>query len=404
MRILIVHNYTQRRGGSDESAEHELQLLRERGHVVRFYFRHNDEIKSFSLLRKGLLFFEPLWSRKSYREVKQILRDFQPEIVHFHSFFPLVSPSTYYACAESRVPVVQTLHDYRLLCPIGSFFRDGAICKECFHHSLLRGIRYGCYHDSHIQTASIALMLRAHRLLKTWSQKVTAFIAVSEFSRHKFIESGIAESKIFMRPNFLAQDPELGKATRKYVLFVGRLSPEKGLDTLLRAWHSLPDVPLKIIGDGDLRPAIERYIRQNGLTQIEVIGFIPLKDVLTYLKEALLLVMPSVNYETFGLTIIEAYATGTPVVASRLGAINELITDGLTGLSFNPGDAGDLVAKVQYALNHAVELAQWGKQARMVFEQQYTAEVAYTSLLKIYRRAIENRAMLTERNANDLLG
>ena len=388
MKVLIVHNYYQHWGGEDESTVQEFRLLKRYGHEVQLYFRHNDEIKSFSPLRKVLLFFEPTWSLRSYREIKKVIQEFRPEVAHFQNFFPLISPSAYYACAESGVPIIQTLRNYRLLCPIGYFFRNGTICEDCLKHTLWRSIRYSCYHNSRIQTASIALMLKTHNLLKTWQKKVDAFIALTEFSRRKFIEGGLPESKIFVRPNFLEEDPGVGESVREYALFVGRLSPEKGLVTLLEEWCNLPDVPLKIVGDGPMRRWIEEYIRRNELRQIELVGFVPLKVVLKYLKKALFLVMPSIWYETFGRTIIEAYATGTPVIASRLGAMAELVEDGRTGMLFNPNEPGDLTSKVQYVLEHPEEMARLGQEARYVFEQRYSSKSAYMSLIEIYRKVL----------------
>jgi len=387
MRILMVHNYYQRWGGEDESTEQELRLLSRHGHEVRLYSRHNNEIKAFSLLRKGLLFFEPTWSWKSYNEIKRILLEFQPDIVHFQNFFPLISPAAYYACAEIGVPTIQTLRNYRLLCPIGWLFRGGSICEECSKHSLWRGIRYGCYHNSRLQTASIVLMLKMHRLLGTWQKKVDIFIALTEFARRKFVEGGLPASRIVVRPNFLGDDPGFAETIREYVLFVGRLSAEKGLTVLLEAWRDLPDVPLKIVGDGPIRPWVEGYIRRNRLRKVELVGFVPLAEVLQYLRGAFLLVMPSMWYETFGRTIIEAYATGTPVIASRLGAMAELVEEDETGLLFNPGDPGDLVAKVRYAMEHSQEVARWGRNARLVFERRYSADAAYESLMTIYDMA-----------------
>ena len=388
MRILVVHNFYQQGGGEDESTKCELHLLRKRGHDVRLYSRHNDEIKTYSLLRKGLLFFEPMWSWKSYREVKRVIQEFKPEVVHFQNFFPLVSPSAHYACAESDIPIIQTLHNYRLLCPVGSFFRNGGVCEECLVHSLWRGVRYGCYHDSRIQIASIVLMLKTHRLLNTWQERVDAFITLTDFSRRKFIEEGLPASKLFIRPNFLHKDPGIGRGLRHYALFVGRLSEEKGLTTLLEAWRGLPEVPLKIIGDGPLRPQLEEFVRQHALMQIELVGFVPADVVLEYLKRASFLVMPSVWYETFGRTIMEAYATGTPVIASRLGAMADLVEEGRTGLLFNPGDADDLIAKVQYALEYPAERLHWGREARRAFEQKYSADVAYEKLMEIYAQVM----------------
>ncbi len=390
MRILVVHNYYQRRGGEDESTDQEVHLLRKYGHQVKLYSRHNDEIKSFSLPRKALLFLEPTWSSRSYQEIKRVIQEFRPDIVHFQNFFPLISPAAYYACAESRVPVVQTLRNYRLLCPSGLFFRDGKVCEECMGHSLWRSLFYGCYRNSRIQTAPVVLMLLTHRMLRTWLRKVDAYIALTEFSKQRFVEGGLPEDKIFVRPNFLSEDPGPGELKREFGVFVGRLSPEKGLKVLLEAWRGLPDVPLKIVGDGPLRPWIEEYIRQNGLDKVELVGFVSSDVVLEYLKRALFLVVPSVWYETFGRTIIEAYATGTPVVASRLGAMVDLVEEGRTGLLFNPGNSEDLKAKIWYIIEHPDEARCWGQKARHVFEEKYSSHSAYVSLIEIYRKALKN--------------
>ncbi|MEM1589791.1 MAG: glycosyltransferase [Candidatus Bathyarchaeia archaeon] len=386
MRILMLHNYYQHWGGEDASTEQELRLLRRHGHEVLFYSRHNNEIKSFSLFRKALLFFEASWSLKSYNEIKKLIRDFQPDVAHFHNFFPLISPSAYYACAEMGIPVIQTLHDYRLLCPTGWLFRDGRVCEDCFSNSLWHGIKFGCYHNSRTQTAAVALMLKTHRILRTWYDKVDAFIALTDFSRRKFIEAGIPKFKIFVRPNFLEGDPGIGESSREYALFVGRLSPEKGLETLLKAWHSLPDIPLKIIGDGPMRSWVEEYIKQNRLKNIELIGFVRGDLIWGYLKKAFFLIIPSVWYECLPRTIIEAYATGTPVIASRLGSMEDLVEDGRTGLLFNPGAPNDLAAKVRFAVKHPNDLMQWGQRARYVFEQKYSSDNAYNSLMEIYAR------------------
>jgi glycosyltransferase involved in cell wall biosynthesis len=387
MRILIVHNYTQQRGGADEAAEQEAELLRKYGHEVRIYSRHNDEIIKFSTVKKVFFFFEPTWSRRTYREIELVLAEFNPDLVHFHSFFPLISPSAYYAIAEKNIPVVQTLHEYRLVCPTGWLFRDNKVCNDCMQHSLWKGIFYGCYHDSHIQTASVALMLSVHRFLKTWQNKVHTFITLTEFARTKFIEGGIPESKIVVRSNFLATDPTTCHGERKYALYVGRLSSEKGVVTLLQAWKSLTNIPLKIVGDGPLKSWIKTYIDKWSLSHIDLVGFVSLQEVIEHQRNAYFLVMPSIWYETFGRTIIEAYSTGTPVIASRLGAMTELVKDDETGILFNPGSSFDLAEKVEYAFSQPDRLAHWGENAHHRYVQEFSAEVAYKSLIKIYDNA-----------------
>lgn len=384
-RVLMIHNYYQQWGGEDASTEQEINLLRTYGHKVLLYSRHNDEIKSYSLWRKGLLFFETTWSWRSYREVKRIVQEYKPDIAHFQNFFPLVSPSAIYACQESGVPVVQSLRDYRLLCPTGWFFRNNGICEEC-RSSLWRGVKFGCYHSSHLQTMCIALMLKVHRLLKTWSRMVDAYIALTEFSRNKFIEGGLPESKIFIRPNFLSNIPEVRKVTGRCALFVGRLSPEKGLDTLLEAWRKLPAVPLKIVGQGPLYKWIQEFTERFALNQIEISGFLSQEKVLNCLSEAFFLIVPSRWYEGFPRVILEAYALGVPVIASNLGSMAELVRDNETGLLFKAGDSEDLASKVKLAIESPTDLARWGRRAQEIFREQYTADAAYKRLIDIYKK------------------
>jgi glycosyltransferase involved in cell wall biosynthesis len=386
LRILFVHNYYQKRGGEDESTEQEIKLLKKYGHDVKLYSRHNDEIKKYSSLKKSSLFFETTWSMKTYREVTQLLTTYQPDLVHVQNFFPLVSPSVFYACAANGIPTVFTIRNYRLLCPIGLFFRDGEICEECLEHSLFKSIKYACYHNSRTQTTSVALALKSHRLLHTWKTKVDLFIALSEFTRQKFISIGIPESKIHIRPNFLEMDPGVGEVEREYALFAGRLSPEKGVLELVRAWKNIPNLPLVIVGDGPLRNKLENYINENNLLDIKLLGFLPLDQLLEVMKKALFLVVPSLLYETFGRIVIEAYATGTPVIASNIGVVASLVKEGITGVTYNPKEPMDLPKKISYALEDPDRLQVWSEEARSVFEKTYSSTNAYKNLIQIYNR------------------
>lgn len=388
MRILIVHNYTQQRGGADESTEQEVALLRRYGHEVELFTRHNDEIKEYSPLRKGLLFFEPIWSPKTYRDVSQKIERFQPDVIHCQSFFPLISPALYDAAAAHHVPMVQSLREYRLLCPIGWLFRDNHVCEECMEHSFLRGIKHGCYQNSRVKTASAALMLQIHHMRQTWSEKVDALITPTEFARQKFISGGLPADKIWAHSNFLSQDPGFIDESRSYALYVGRLSPEKGIVPLMEAWRQLPHIHLKIIGDGPLSDWVKDYIQQHQLHQIELLGFCSLVEVIERLRQALVLLLPSIFYETFGRTIMEAYAVGTPVIASRLGAMTELVIEGGTGFLVEPGNAESITQTVEAAMSAPDRLKQLGLQARQYYEQNFTPELAYEQLIEIYQHVL----------------
>lgn len=390
MRILMVHNTYQQRGGEDVSTEQDVGLLQSHGHQVQTYIRSNDEIKDYSLLQKVFLFFRPAWSWQAYRQIKHILKAFQPEIVHVQNFFPLISPAVFYACHRMKIPVVFSLRNYRLGCANGYFYRDHFVCEDCIRHSPLHGIVHKCYHDSFIQTTSVSLMQVTHRLFKTWGKKVDIICPVSGFAARKMIGAGLDPDNIIVRENYLKVDPGESSKPRNGAVFVGRLSPEKGISTLMQAWENLPDVPLQIIGDGPEYHKIKNSISTIN-SQVVLTGHLSHNEMLRKVGQAQFMVMPSVWYETFGRTIIEAYATGTPVIASRLGAVADLVDEGKTGLSFIPGDANDLVQKVRWAIKHPDEMTQMGKQARKTFLERYEADTAYERLMTIYQKAITKK-------------
>ena len=393
MKTLIVHNYYQQPGGEDVVARSEKELLRATGNQVVEYVQHNDEIRHYGLAEKLTLPLRTVWARNSYREIKVLLEREQPDVAHFHNTFPLVSPAAYHACREARVPVVQTLHNYRLLCPAATFFRGEHTCEECLDHTLWRGVWHGCYRDSRAATAVVALMLAVHRARNSWAKDVNCFIALSEFSRRKFIQGGIAADKIRVKVNFVHPDPGCGDRSGDYALFIGRLSPEKRVITLLAAWKRLRlHIPLLIAGGGPQREMLENYAGKEGLSDIRFLGQLPRAEVIGVLKTAKFLVFTSEWYENLPVTLAEAFACGVPVVCSRLGAMREIVADRRTGLHFTPGDPEDLAQKVQWAWTHPEQLAVMGKEARLEYEAKYTAARNYSLLMEIYQRAIASNA------------
>ena len=372
--------------------QRESALLRAAGHQVLTYFRHNREMDHGTLLAKIATGPKAIWAQDSYRELGALLKREKPDVAHFHNTFPLISPSAYYACLDAHVPVVQTLHNYRLYCPAGTFFRNGGVCEECLEHSLWRGVQHGCYRDSHAGTAAVALMLAAHRALGTWTRGVSCFIAVSEFARGKFVAAGLSPDRILVKPNFVDPDPGERNGLGSYAIFVGRLSAEKGLRTLITAWAQLEKrIPLVIVGDGPLRAELEIEAMRRGMTYVRFEGHLRPKKALAMMKGARLLVFPSEWYETFGMTIVEAFACGIPVICSRLGAMPELVADGRTGLHFSPSAPHDLAEKVRWAWAHLSRLAEMGRAARAEYETKYTAKRNYRHLMDIYERAIQIR-------------
>jgi len=392
MKIILVHNQYQQPGGEDVVFNQERQLLESAGHKVVIYHRSNFEVDSYTGVKRLALIPRTIWASDVRKEFAELLRTERPDIVHVHNTFVMISPSIYSACREAHVPVVQTLHNYRLLCPAANFFRNGKICEECVDHSLLRSIRYGCYRGSRSATAAVALMLATHRHLGTWDRDVTSYIALTEFTRKKFVEGGLPAQKIFVKPNFVSPDPGLGSGNGDYALFAGRLSPEKRVNTVLAAWSLLGNrVPLMVIGGGPERAELEKEARNIGLN-ITFRGQLAREQTLEAIRHARFMVVPSEWYETFGVIIVEGFACGIPVICSRLGAMQELVDDRRTGLHFTPGNADDLAEKVDWALNNPALMRSYGKEARQEYEKKYTAEKNYPILMDIYQRAITANA------------
>jgi glycosyltransferase involved in cell wall biosynthesis len=389
MKILTVHNVYQQPGGEDVVFEAEGRLLSRYGHDVVKFREDNASIQTDSISQSLNLATRTIWSRSSYRKLADIISHCRPDVAHFHNTFPLISPSAYYACRQAGIPVVQTLHNYRLFCPNASFFRAGRLCEECLDHSLARSVRYGCYRDSRSATAVVASMLSIHRLLRTWSEAIDRYVVLSSFARDKFIQAGLPASKMIVKPNFLEAEPGLGAHSGGYALFVGRLTEEKGIATLLEAWTQLSDIALVLAGQGPMQPQIEQYVQQRTPGNVRYGGHVSREEISRLMKDSSFLIFPSRWYEGFPMTIAEAYACGTPVIASRLGAMAEIIDDGSTGLHFTPGDADDLARKVEWASAHPKEMRDMGRNARMEYETKYTAERNYKMLIDVYQQAIQ---------------
>ncbi len=387
MRTVVqVHNHYQQSGGEDVVVAAERALLETHAHRVVCLTADNTAIRSKYPLTVAV---RTVWSQRSYRSLRGLIRATRPDVVHVHNTLPLLSPSVYYAARAEGIPVVQTLHNYRLLCPVATLYRDGRVCETCVGRGIpWPGLVHGCYRGSRAATGPVVGMLAAHRALGTWTRMVTVYIALTEFARQKFIDGGLPSEKIVVKPNFVYPDPGPGEGSAKSALYVGRLTPEKGIDTLLKAWGCLsPLVRLKVVGDGPLAPVVaEAATRLKG---VEYLGRKSRDEVLALMKEATVLVFPSESYEGFPMTIAEAYATGLPVIASDLGAMASLVRHERTGLLFRPGDPDDLAAKVDWVLSHPHELLRMRQEARGEYEAKYTAEQNYRMLMGIYDRAIE---------------
>jgi glycosyltransferase involved in cell wall biosynthesis len=390
MRVLLLHNHYQQPGGEDQVFAAEGDLLEARGHRVLRYVSHNDKIADMS---RPALAKATIWNSAVYREIRALIRSERPDVAHFHNTFPLLSPAGYYAARAEGVPVIQTLHNYRLLCPNALFFRDGGVCEDCLGKMVpWPGVAHACYRTSHSSSAAVAAMLTTHRAMGTWNGAVDAYIALTEFARQKFIQGGLPADKTRVKPNFVYPDPGPGQGRGEYVLFVGRLSQEKGVETMLTAWQRLgTNAPLRIVGDGQLAPRVREVARRHD--GVEWLGQRSRGQVLALMNDARALIFPSEWYEGFPMVIAEAYAVGLPVIASDLGSMSSLIVHGRTGLLFRSSDSDHLAAQVEWASMHPAELETMREEARKEFEAHYTAERNYEFLMGIYRAVIERRSM-----------
>ncbi len=383
LKVLQVHNRYQHFGGEDIVVSAEQELLRRHGHNVLIFEACNHDVRGLRAKVKAALTVS--YSTSSKGSLTKVLKKNQPDVVHVHNFFPLLTPSIYDACRKIGIPVVQTLHNYRTMCPGALLMRDGNICEDCITGSAYQAVLHGCYRDSRVGSLVVARMVEVHRKRRTWQEKVDRFITLTEFSKKKFAQAGFPVKKIAVKPNFTVGGVRVTESSSLYepfALFVGRLSKEKGIDTLLKAWEKL-SLPLLLAGDGPLLDKAQSI----GLRSVECLGHMSSQNVSAKMSQASFLIMPSEWYEGFPMVLVEAFAHGLPVIASRLGGMAEIVEDGRTGLHFEAGNALDLAKKVRWMQSNPEACKQMGENARQVYLEKYTPEMNYKMLIQIYREA-----------------
>jgi glycosyltransferase involved in cell wall biosynthesis len=382
--ILMVHNRYRIRAGEDESQESEARMLVKHGCIVDSYLFDNKLLDERSRLPLAI---NAVWSTGAYRGVAAMLGRKHYDIVHVQNFFPLISPSVIYAARAKGVPVVHSLRNYRLVCPSGTLFREGRICEICTRKAVpWPGAVHACYRGNHGASTVAATMLAVHNALGTWRKGVALYVALSEFARAKFVQSGFSSERIAIKPNFVDPDPGVGNGRGNFAVYVGRLSAEKGVHTMLAAWAELGQIlPLKVVGDGPLRGAV--MAMANSIKGVQFLGARTKDEVLQMMGEAALVIVPSEWYEPFGRVVIEAYSKGTPVVAATSGGLTELVSEGQTGFMFQPGNAEQLAVAIRSALSDPERLLRMRHAARQEFCKKYTASANLRMLLAIYSKA-----------------
>ena len=386
-KVLIVHNYYQIPGGEDTVVANEKKLLEEHGHDVLLYTRHNSELKEMSKFQKLLLPFSTIFNWNSYREIKRIIKTEKIDIVHVHNTLNMISPSVYYAALRCRVPVVQTIHNFRLLCPGATFFRDGQICEECLEKGLGCAVKHSCYRNSKIQTLACVISLKIHRLLGIYGK--LNYICLTEFNKEKLLHlKQIKESKVFVKPNFVKEAENIVpcKERKNQLIYVGRLEEIKGTGLLLESWKLLGEAAptLLVCGRGPMEEWAKEFVEEHQLSQIKLLGYVDNQQVKKMIGESKALILPTQVYEGFPVTIAEAYAAGTPVIAPDMGNAGNLVTPGVTGMHFEHRSAVSLADVIRNFKTFD------SAQIIHIYENHFSAEKNYDKLKKIYECCSKN--------------
>lgn len=386
MKILIAHNKYKQLGGEDSVLNSEKQLLENMGHKIKLFCVSNDQIHSLTGQIKTA--FSCKFSNLYKKKIQFEINSFKPDIVHVHNFFPLLTPSIYDSCAQYKTPVIQTLHNYRIICANALLFRKTSVCEICLRKTPYWAVPNRCYKNSYLGSLAVARMINYHRKRNTWGKKVNHFIVLTEFAKNKIQTANIPIKKISIKPNFFAAPTILPQKKRikrnSTALFVGRLSQEKGIHTLIKAWHNI-NHPLHIIGDGPLLNEVKSIAPDT----ISFLGQRTQEEVYKKMIESAFLVFPSTWYEGFPMVLVEAFAHRLPVISSRIGSMAEIVDDGVTGLHFEAGNPHDLADKATWMFKNYNARLEMGKNAYMEYKKKYTPERNYKMLLDIYQQAIE---------------
>lgn len=385
MKILQIHNQYTKKGGEDGVVEAEKNLLRSEGNAVEQLFFDNSSVHGIEKLK---IFYKSLYNLQAQKVVREKIKSFQPDLIHIHNLFYVASPAILYEAQKQKIPVVLTIHNFRLICSGALLLRNGAVCELCIQKKLpLAGIQHKCFQNSALKTAQLTLITGLHKLLGTWQSKVDAYITLTEFVKNKLAYSSLnlAQDKIRVKPNFAHDKGFTNFEERKsFFLFVGRLSPEKGIKVLLEA-TKIYDFHLEIIGGGEMANIVKEYAQHN--PKIIYHGFQGQDFIIEKMKQSKALLFPSIWYENMPLTLLEAFSTGTPVIISDIDNLNELVQNGYNGLHFRTGSSKDLAQKVKYFEENTSPL--FYENARNTYENLYSPQKNCEKLMEIYQQVID---------------
>lgn len=387
LTILMIHNYYQSKGGEDTVAENEKKMLEEQGHRVIFYSKSNNDIKQFGIWERLLLPIRAVFSLETYFEVKEIIKKEKVDILHIHNTLTLISPSVYHAAFACKVPVVQTLHNFRLICPSAVLFRKGNVCEECIRHGLGRSIKHRCYRSSYAQTVVSAAILKIHRWLRTYYR--LHYICLTEFNKNKILEVNSLHPKIFnkkkfyVKPNFTTWEQEIipfGERKKQFV-FAGRMDKIKGIFHLLEAWKDIKQYDLIICGTGPEEEGCRKFVLDNKMENVKFQGLISNQAVMDIVSESRGFILLTNWYEGFPMSLVESFACGTPVIGSDFGNVGNIIKEGVTGIKVSIDSKDDLI-------NAVLSISDMTESCRKEYELYYNSEVNYKNLMGIYQDII----------------
>lgn len=390
-RILIVHNKYRYAGGEDSVMQSEARLLESHGHHVVLYQKDNSELDKYTMIDKLRLPFRTLYSVSSAKDIRAIIKQENIDIVHVHNTLPLISFSVYYAAKRCGCALVQTLHNFRLLCPNGLFYRDNVVCKDCLK-SLSCAVKHSCYRSSKVQSMLVALSLLFHRKIGTF-RLPDAYIALTDFNESAFLPL-LDKNRLFVKPNFtesvLSVSPGSNPKSRAHFIYLSRIERSKGIYLLLEAFRNLPDTPLLIVGTGPDDEAVQAYVDKHCMENVHFLGFTPHDEALSLLYHAKALIFPTQLYEGFPVVLAESFSLGTPVIGSNIGNTASIVEDGQTGLLFKHDDAEDLVLKIKQFDAPAFSYSAMEKNCYKTYKQHYTPDKNYECLLSIYQQALKH--------------
>jgi glycosyltransferase involved in cell wall biosynthesis len=390
MRILLIHNFYQQFGGADWIALKEKEYL-ERTDEVFFYTKHNRDIETPTLGKKLGFAANTLYNRRAGEEVREIVQQFAPDFVYLHNFYPLMSPAIVHALHAMRVPILQKFSDFRPICPNGLFFANGDICERCIHGNFFHTISQRCYKESYQLSSLYAASVALFRMMGA-IRKVDAYLFLTPFAQKKFVEAGVPAERTYITPNYIdASKVKPSTEVGSYAAFLGRIAQEKGLWTLLRAFEMLPHRRLKIAGRGPVEAELRQYVQQRGIQNIEFVGFKSDESKQEFLRNSAFLILPSECYEQMPISILEAFASGKPVVAADLGSIPYIVEDGKNGLLYKVGNATDLANKADFLLANPEMILRMGHYARHLIDTRYSPSHGRQLLVDIFQRVVGQR-------------